>query len=129
MRLVVILAVVIVFHAVFLFAVLDLYFRSTVIKNLPPHAPPGPALADRLVLIVADGLRADTFYHRASRDHARFLAATLRERGSFGVSHTRVPTESRPGHVALIAGFFEDVSAIATGWKRNPVPFDSLFNR
>ena len=90
---------------------------------------------------LTDGLRADSVllynafpaYHNSMDPVAPYLRSIVRERGAFGVSHTRVPTESRPGHVALIGtcflylgsrvplayslywvlgGMYEDVSAV-----------------
>lgn len=68
-------------------------------------------------LIAADGLRADKFFEPDSDGNYRapFLRSIIKGQGRWGVSHARPPTESRPGHVSIIAGFYEDPSAVTKG--------------
>ncbi|CAB4054808.1 PIGN [Lepeophtheirus salmonis] len=89
-------------HVLFFFSIFDIHFKSPVISVSRRFSPGGMEPPCRRM--------ADL-------------------NGMSGISHTRVPTESRPGHVALFAGMYEDPSAITKGWKENPVDFDTVFNQ
>ncbi|KAK9090504.1 hypothetical protein Sjap_023681 [Stephania japonica] len=121
----------IVLHAVYMLSIFDIYFKTPIVHGMDPVLPRFKAPAKRLVLLVADGLRADKFFEPDidGQFRAPFLRSVIKGHGRWGVSHARPPTESRPGHVAIIAGFYEDPSAVTKGWKANPVEFDSVFNR
>uniref|UniRef100_A0A8C6XM58 GPI ethanolamine phosphate transferase 1 n=1 Tax=Naja naja TaxID=35670 RepID=A0A8C6XM58_NAJNA len=84
----------------------DIYFTSPLVHGMTPHQ-----FCYSLYALDSSG-----------NSNAPFLRNIIASKGSWGVSHT-VPTESRPGHVALIAGFYEDVSAVARGMK-HPIYFN-----
>lgn len=58
----IIIAAAILVHLIFFISIFDIYFTTTLVNGMTPHASPLPAPAKRLVFIVADGLRADKFF-------------------------------------------------------------------
>uniref|UniRef100_A0A0E0NGY5 GPI ethanolamine phosphate transferase 1 n=1 Tax=Oryza rufipogon TaxID=4529 RepID=A0A0E0NGY5_ORYRU len=116
-------------HAVYMLSIFDIYFKSPIVHGMAPEPPRFSAPpAKRLVLLVADGLRADKFFEPDERGRYRapFLRGVIEEKGRWGVSHARPPTESRPGHVAIIAGFYEDPSAVTKETVSIVLPIDIL---
>ncbi|KYB29869.1 GPI ethanolamine phosphate transferase 1 [Tribolium castaneum] len=116
-------------HGLVLKAAFDIYFSSPIDNGMTPILSTNKPPAKRLVLFVADGLRAEGIFGENQTENAPNLNKIKQTRGSWGIAHTRVPTESRPGHVALLGGIYEDPSALLKGWKVNPVDFDSVINQ
>lgn len=106
-------------HIILFYSIFDVYFTSPINHGMPVHRSTYTPRAKRLVLFVGDGLRSDKFFQPVN--NTPYLNSIIQNRTSLsGISHTRVPTESRPGHVAIISGFYEDISAVTRGWKENP---------
>ena len=120
-----------VVHFLFFCSIFDIYLTSPVITGLRANDPTAAGPAKRLVFISADGLRHSTFIERDSNEQlrAQYLLQRACNGGTYQISETQLPTESRPGHVAMFGGFGEDVSAVMAGWKDNPVPFDTVLNQ
>ncbi|KAI6178757.1 GPI ethanolamine phosphate transferase 1 [Aphelenchoides besseyi] len=125
-------------HFVLFYSAFDVYFSSPIVRNARPQLlGRGLGVAKRLVVdlqfeilfteLALDGLRSRSFYEHPEK--SKFLHGLIRKnKAAFGISRSHVPTESRPGHVAIFAGFYEDVSAVTRGWKYSPVEFDHVFN-
>jgi hypothetical protein len=84
--------------------------------------PPNPPLADRVVIVIIDGLRYDV-----SRD-LPFLNE-LRAKGVDGKAHAQYPTFSRPGYVNILTGVPPAYSGVRTNRFRGSVRLDSLMDR
>uniref|UniRef100_A0A6P4E9R1 GPI ethanolamine phosphate transferase 1 n=1 Tax=Drosophila rhopaloa TaxID=1041015 RepID=A0A6P4E9R1_DRORH len=121
-----------VVHILLMGSVLSTYFQPTILPNLEPQKtmrdlgfkPP----ADRLVVFLTDGLRAATFLARNGSD-VPDLRDIFRKQGRIGISRTCAPTKTRPGHIAIFGGFYEDPTAALVNFRYNPSNFDTVFNR
>lgn len=122
----------ILLHVLMLGLIFKIYFNSTIIKGLQPQEthrslglePP----ADRLVVFIADGLRAETFF----KDNCTSLPSIqkiLRHEGLAGISRTCAATQSRTGHIAIFGGFNENPGVALTSFHQNSEVYDTIFNR
>lgn len=69
-------------HIAFLVSVFDIYFKSPIVNDITPQSSPVEAPAQRLVLIVADGLRADSFFqtddlYGRNAPHLRYIVQSV----------------------------------------------------
>ncbi|CAI5726224.1 hypothetical protein KXD40_001946 [Peronospora effusa] len=137
------------FHLSCIFSIFDIYFQSHVESFIPNANYTSSPPAKRVIIFTLDGCRVDKLFKVvagftdhydlnpestenvtfSSDNRSSFLGDVMRHRGSWGVSHNHAPTESRPCHVALTAGMYEDPHAVYKSWKQHPVPFDSVFNQ
>ncbi|XP_039494187.1 GPI ethanolamine phosphate transferase 1 [Drosophila santomea] len=121
-----------VVHILLMGSILSTYFQPTILPNLVPQKtmsemglePP----ANRLVVFVTDGLRADSFLANNGSD-VPDLKDIYRKQGRIGISRTCAPTMTRPGHIAIFGGFNEDPAAALVNFRYNPSDFDTVFNR
>ncbi|XP_060561054.1 GPI ethanolamine phosphate transferase 1-like [Ruditapes philippinarum] len=130
MKLWLVIAVGMVIHAIFFFSIFEIYFATPLVNGMTPYRSPLKPPARRLVFIVADGLRADKIMELMpnGKSPAPFLRNIIQTKGGWGVSHAAVPTATRPGHVALTAGFYEDPTSVAKDLQGKEVMFDTVFN-
>uniref|UniRef100_A0A0X3P1B0 GPI ethanolamine phosphate transferase 1 n=1 Tax=Schistocephalus solidus TaxID=70667 RepID=A0A0X3P1B0_SCHSO len=114
-------------YVLLLLSVLFVTYDSPLLSNVPPTWFNGPPLSKIAVVIVLDGLGQRAWdYTMANR--SSLLTNITRTYGISGVVKANVPTESRPRHTAILAGFEENIANIKTGWSRSVQPFESVFN-
>jgi GPI ethanolamine phosphate transferase 1 len=62
-------------HFIIFYSIFDIYFKSPLLNGMKPveRLSEEPSPANRLVLIVADGLRSDSFFNLINSDESLFL--------------------------------------------------------
>ena len=86
-----VLAEGVAFHIAVLLAIFSIYFTTPILQGIAPEASAHPSPpASRVVLISADGMRADALFGGCGPNECAFLHGVAATRGRWGVSHTHV---------------------------------------
>jgi len=122
----------VLFQLLLLFAVVLIYLRSTYPGSLEPQEVEHlkePPPADRLVVLVRDGLSAQSFL--ANRcTNVPLLRELFLHQGLVGISRPETITyHSISPYISLFSGFNEDAASVARGWLGTPASIDSIFDR
>ncbi len=97
--------------------------RSPLARSTPVVVDPHTTrLAQRVVLVIVDGLRWDS-------SRAMKYLATLRAAGVDGHARSHYPTWSRPNYVSILTGVPPQASGVRTNRHYTPVTLDSLMDR
>ncbi|XP_052267715.1 GPI ethanolamine phosphate transferase 1-like [Dreissena polymorpha] len=116
-------------HGLLMISIFDIYFVVPVLPVKESRSSPLPPPAKRVVFIVADGLRADKMLMLLpdGSTPAPFIRSICEETGSWGLSFAGIPSATRPGHVAMTAGFFEDPTSVGKDIGGGSIDFDTVF--
>ncbi len=106
-------------------SVLDGYFRADVVDVPPTPAPVGPALSQRVVLIVIDGLRSDSALTWGAMPKLEALA----HRGASGIAFTGAITMTFIGVRALGTGTQPGLADLLRYGEQPPITFDNPLRR
>lgn len=71
MRMITFFLVGLTVHVVFFLSIFDIYFTSPLVHGMTPQVTPLPPPASRLVLMVGDGLRADSLFGSSRAPYLR----------------------------------------------------------
>ena len=121
-----------IFHLLFGYSMFDIFFIFPLNYGMTPHAPDlfdEEIPSDRVAIFILDGTRADSFFESIASGKSPFLRNILQNRGVYGVSHTEMPTESKPGFTAICSGHFEDASLALQDLSNSDILTDSIFNQ
>ncbi len=96
-------------------------YKTPYLTNLPPGSAAEP-LAQRVILVLVDGLRLD-----ASRDMAALNE--LRRQGADLSVRIGQPSLSYPSWTVIASGAWQEISGVTTNWYEGPVQTDTIFRR